>query len=299
MSQPTSGAASSSSPTLLDSHEFLARKSFVELDARGRAQALLDEGSYRELLGPFERLESPWLLLQGVVPQADDGLIVARGKIGGTDSVILAIEGQFHGGGIGEVSGAKIAAALDLALEDAKKGHTIQVVLLLETGGVRLQEANLGLETIAEINSSLIALRQYVPVVGVIAGMVGCFGGMSISASLCSYLIMTREARLGLNGPEVIEEQSGIEEFDSKDRQLIWGVNGGEQRHATGFADYLAEDDVEAIKECIVEAFGRGIPATHRSEQVDDYLKRLAVIDVSHQLESSEVRNLWSNRKQL
>jgi malonate decarboxylase beta subunit len=286
-----------SQPTLLGPQQFFARKSFVELNARERAQALLDEGSYRELLGPFERLESPWLLPQGVVPQADDGLIVARGKIRGTDSVILAIEGQFQGGGIGEVSGAKIAAALDLTLEDAKKGHPIQVVLLLETGGVRLQEANLGLEAIAEINSSLIALRQYVPVVGVIAGMVGCFGGMSITASLCSYLIMTREARLGLNGPEVIEEQSGIEEFDSKDRQLIWGVNGGEQRHATGFADYLAEDDVEAIKECIVEAFGRGIPTTHRSEQVDDYLKRLAAIDVSHQLESSEVRKLWSNGK--
>ena len=299
MSQPTSGTASSSPPTLRDPCEFLARKSFVELSARERAQALLDKGSYRELLGPFERLESPWLLPQGVVPQADDGLIVARGKIDGTDSVILAVEGQFQGGGIGEVSGAKIAASLDLALEDTKKGHPVPVILLLETGGVRLQEANLGLEAIAEINSSLIALRQHVPVVGVIAGMVGCFGGMSISASLCSYLIMTREARLGLNGPEVIEEQSGIEEFDSKDRQLIWSVNGGEQRHATGFADYLAEDDVEAIKACIVEAFGRGIPPTHRSEQVDDYLQRLAAIDVSHQLESSEMRKLWSNRKQL
>jgi malonate decarboxylase beta subunit len=299
MSRSTSGAASSSPPTLRGPSEFLARKSFVELNARERAQALLDEGSYRELLGPFERLESPWLLMQGVVPQADDGLIVGRGEIGGTDSVILAIEGQFQGGGIGEVSGAKIAAALDLALEDAKKGHPVQVVFLLETGGVRLQEANLGLEAIAEINSSLIALRQHVPVVGVIAGMVGCFGGMSITASLCSYLIMTREARLGLNGPEVIEEQSGIDEFDSKDRQLIWGVNGGEQRYATGFADYLAEDDVEAIKACIVEAFGRGIPVAHRSEQVDDYLQRLAAIDVSHQLESSEVRKLWSNRKQL
>jgi malonate decarboxylase beta subunit len=285
--------------TLLDPRQFLARKSFIELYARERAQALLDEGTYRELLGPFERLISPWLLMQGVVPEFDDGTIVARGKIGGRDSVILAIEGQFQGGGIGEVSGAKIAAALDLALEDTKSGQSVQVVLLLETGGVRLQEANLGLEVIAEINSSLLALREHVPVVGVIAGMIGCFGGMSITASLCSYLIMTREARLGLNGPEVIEEQSGIEEFDSKDRQLVWGVNGGEQRYATGFADYLAEDDVEAIKQCIVEAFARGLPATHRSEQVDDYLKRLAAMDVSQQLPSSEVRKLWSKGKQV
>src|SRR6202022_3644594 len=108
-----------SQPTLLGPQQFLARKSFVELNARERAQALLDEGSYRELLGPFERLESPWLLMQGVVPQADDGLIVARGKVGGTDSVILAIEGQFQGGGIGEVSGAKFSATL--ALKEARK----------------------------------------------------------------------------------------------------------------------------------------------------------------------------------
>jgi len=55
---------------------FGSQKLCFELNARERAQALLDEGGYRELLGPFERLESPWLLLQGVVPQADDGLIV-------------------------------------------------------------------------------------------------------------------------------------------------------------------------------------------------------------------------------
>src|SRR5260370_27516520 len=157
-----------SQPTLLGAQQFLARKSFVELNGRERAQALLDEGTYRELLGPFERLKSPWLLIQGVVPESDDGSIVARGKIGGKDSVILAIEGQFQGGGIGEVSGAKIAAALDLALEDTKNGRRVQVVLLLETGGVRLQEANLGLEVIAAINSSLISLRPHVPFVGVI-----------------------------------------------------------------------------------------------------------------------------------
>jgi malonate decarboxylase beta subunit len=281
-----------SQATLLEPGRFLARESFIELNARERAQALLDEGTYRELLGPFDRLESPWLAIQGVVPQADDGVIVARGRMGGKDSVILAIEGQFQGGSTGEVSGAKMTAALDLAREDAERGRPVQVVLLLETGGVRLQEANLGLEAIAEINSSLLALRQHVPVTGVIAGMVGCFGGMSITASLCSYLIVTRQARLGLNGPEVIEEMSGIEEFDARDRQLIWSVAGGEQRHSTGFADFLVEDDVEAIKKCIIEAFGRGIPARHRSEEVDTYLRRLAAMDVSNQLESRQVREL-------
>jgi malonate decarboxylase beta subunit len=283
-------------PNRLDPKRFLARQSFTELNARERAQALLDEGTYRELLGPFDRLESPWLPMQGVVPQADDGLIVSRGTLNGKDSAILAIEGRFQGGSIGEVSGAKIAAALDLAEQDAKRGRPVQVVLLLETGGVRLQEANLGLEAIAEINSSLVALRRHVPVVGVISGMVGCFGGMSITAALCSYLIMTRAGRLGLNGPEVIEEQSGIEEFDSRDRQLVWAVNGGEQRYATGFVDELVEDDVALIRQRVIESFARGVPSRHRSEQVEDYLEYLATIDVTHQLESQEVRRLWSKR---
>jgi len=121
--------------------------------------------------------------------------------------------------------------------------------------------------------------------------------GMAITAALCSYLIMTRQGRLGLNGPEVIEAQSGIEEFDSRDRQLIWAVNGGEQRYATGFVDDLVEDDVELIRERLIEAFGRGVPFRHRSEQVEDYLERLATIDVTHQLESRELRRLWSQEE--
>jgi len=36
-----------SRPTLLGPQQFLARKSFIELNARERARALLDEVSYR------------------------------------------------------------------------------------------------------------------------------------------------------------------------------------------------------------------------------------------------------------
>lgn len=273
--------------------QFLGRESFIELSARERAAGLLDGGTFRELLGPFDRLESPWLTMQGVVPQADDGVIVARGTIRSKPSAVVAIEGKFQGGSIGEVSGAKIVATLELAMEDARRERPVQVVFVFETGGVRLQEANLGLEVIAEINSSLIALRRQVPVVGIISGSVGCFGGMSITAALCSYLIVTRQARLALNGPEVIEEQSGIYEFDSRDRQLIWAVTGGEQRYETGFADVLVDDDTNLIRQAVADAFARGLPRSHRSEQVDDYLQRLSAIDVTHQVDTLALRRSW------
>ena len=37
---------------------FVARQSFIELSARERAQSLMDVGSWRELVGPFDRMES-------------------------------------------------------------------------------------------------------------------------------------------------------------------------------------------------------------------------------------------------
>lgn len=274
--------------TRWESPQMQARPSFIELKARERARALLDEDTFREILGPFERLGSPWLEQQGIVPQSDDGVVVARGRLDGEPAVILAIEGAFQGGSIGEVSGAKIAAALELALRDHEQGIHTRPVLLLETGGVRLQEANAGLAAIAEIIAAIVALRRYVPVVGVIAGMVGCFGGMSIAAGLCSYLISTPAGRLGLNGPEVIEQQAGVQEFDASDRQLIWSVTGGEQRYLSGLVDFMVEDDVSAIITAVREAFRLGLPAEHRSAQVGHYLAQFASIDATRQLSGSE-----------
>ncbi|WP_109483426.1 biotin-independent malonate decarboxylase subunit beta [Paraburkholderia sp. C35] len=255
------------------------RDSFIELTARERARALLDEGTFRELLGPFDRIESPWLPLQGIVCQADDGAVIARGTIDGEPAVVAAIESAFQGGSIGEVSGSKIAAALELALRDCERGKIVRPVVLFETGGVRLQEANLGLAVIAEMQAAIVALRRYVPVVGVIAGMVGCFGGMSLAAGLCSYLIATKQGRLGMNGPEVIEQEAGIEELDSSDRRRVWQMIGGEQRVATGLADALVDDDAQAVRAAVRETFARGVPAAHRTEQVGEYLDRLARMD--------------------
>src|SRR5258708_8657054 len=211
--------------------EYLQRRSFIELNARERAKILFDPGTARELAGPFDRIEAPWLAIQGVTPQADDGCIVMRGTIDSCQAVVIAFNGAFQGGGIGEVSGAKLTAALDLACRDNENGKPTSAVLLLETGGVRLQEANLGFAAVAEIISSIIALRRYVPGISVIAGPVGCFGGMSLAAGGSSYIVMTPGGRLGLNGPEVIAVESGAEELAADDPSLIGSIYSCHQRH--------------------------------------------------------------------
>jgi malonate decarboxylase beta subunit len=168
-------------------------------------------------------------------------------------------------------------------------------VLLLETGGIRLQEANLGLLAVAEIHEAIVALRSHVPVVGVVAGMVGCFGGMAIAAGLCSHVIMTREGRLGLNGPQVVEQEAGVAELDSDDRRLVWETIGGQQRVATGVADELVEDDVATIAEAVRTACEAGVPAEHRSAQVGRYEARLARINVSEPVDGPALRALWDD----
>lgn len=271
--------------------------SFIELNARERARSLLDVGSFRELLDPFDEVMSPWLEKQFIVPQSDDGMVVAKGTFNQQPAIVIAIEGAFQGGSMGEVSGAKMASALELAAEDNRKGIPTQAILCLETGGVRLQEANLGLSAIAEIHSAIVDLRHYTPVIGVIAGMVGCFGGMSIAAALCSYLIVTREARLGLNGPQVIEQEAGIDEYDSRNKPFIWGLIGGRIRYESGFADSIVRDDIHSIREAVINATLLGIPSKYRSDNYEYFLNKISQFDTSKQADTTQIRRLFSEEK--
>jgi malonate decarboxylase beta subunit len=274
--------------------QLLTRDSFIERGARSRAQALLDAGTMRELAGPFERLHSPWLAMQHLVTQADDGVVVAKGRLDGRPTVVLAIEGAFQGGSMGEIGAAKIAGALELALRDHERGVLTQAVIVFETGGVRLQEANLGLAGIAEIQSAIVALRRHRPVIGISAGTVGCYGGMSIAAGLCSYFVMTREARLGLNGPQVIEQEAGVAEFDARQRALIWGLTGGAQRTATHLADACVDDDTAAVRASVIDFFARGVPPVHRSDRAADFLACLERVDTDKQATAQDVRELYA-----
>ena len=274
--------------------QLLSRDSFIERGARSRAKALLDAGTMRELLDPFCGIGSPWLPQQGVTAQLDDGVVVAKGLFDGQPTVVLAIEGAYQGGSMGEVGGAKIAGALELAAQDNRHGVPTRAVILFETGGVRLQEANLGLAAIAEIQAAIADLRRYQPVIGIIAGTVGCYGGMSIAAGLCSYLVVTREARLGLNGPAVIEQEAGVDEFDSRNKPLIWSLTGGEQRFQSGLADAFVDDDTAQVRATVAELFQRGLPKQHRSSQADGFLARLDEVDAGVQATPDAVRANYS-----
>lgn len=231
--------------------------SFAESSARARVAHLLDAQSFHEILGPSERIVSPHLALLGVPSSFDDGVVVGRGKLAGQPVLIAAQEGAFMGGGVGEVHGAKLVGLFKRALRDKPAA----VIVLAESGGVRLHEANAGLIAVSEVMRALLDARaQGIPVIMLIGGANGCFGGMGLIARCADHVVMSDMGRLAMSGPEVIESSHGVEEYDSRDRALVWRTTGGKHRYLIGDCDQLVEDDVAAFREAAIGLLGQSVP---------------------------------------
>jgi len=230
------------------------RISYFEASARARMAALVDAGSFTEFCPPAQRRTSPHLARLDAPVAFDDGVAVGAATVDGQPVLIAAQEGKFNGGAVGEVHGAKIRGLL----ERAAREKPAAVLLLVDSGGVRLHEANAGLIAISEIMRALMATQAAgVPVFALIGGSCGAFGGMGIVTRLCDEVIMSEEGRLGLSGPEVIETVKGVGEFDSRDRSLVWRVTGGKLRRALGDATRLVDDNAAAFRTATIAALSR------------------------------------------
>ena len=223
-----------------------AAVSWYESSARKRVATLLDPGSFQEFIGPEQREMSPHLAIFDLPKQFDDGMVVGQGSLRGERIFVAAQEGRFMGGAFGEVHGAKLTGLLRAALKTGIK----TVLILFDTGGVRLQEANAGELAIAEIMRALLEARAAgIRVIGLVGGRAGCYGGGGLISGCCSALVVSEQGRISVSGPEVIETNKGVEEFDSKDRALVWRTMGGKNRRLIGVADAFADDTVESFRD--------------------------------------------------
>ena len=265
--------------------------SYAECSARERIARLLDPGSFHEWLPPAERVTSPHLAQLGVPCAFDDGVAIGRATLNGRPVFVAAQEGEFMGGGVGEVHGAKLVGLLRRALRDRPDA----VLLLAESGGVRLHEANAGLIAVSEVMRALLDVRAAgVPVLVLIGGANGCFGGMGIVARCADHVVMSDVGRLAMSGPEVIEASHGVDEFDSRDRALVWRTTGGKHRWLIGDCDALVEDDVDAFRAAAIEALGAARAVTLDALEAEHALlgERLALMADAG--EGDEAQQLWS-----
>lgn len=220
-------------------------KSFYEASARERIDNLLDPDSFKEFLPPQLLVMSPHLSILNAPVSFDDGVVIGSGLLDKKKVYIASQEGKFMGGGVGEVHGAKITGLLRKAILNKVDG----VILLLDTGGVRLHEANAGLIAVSEVMRAVLDVREaQIPVISLIGSSNGCYGGMGIVACCTNRIIMSEEGRLSMSGPEVIETANGVEEFDSRDKALVWRTMGGKNRYLLGDSHQLVDDEITAFR---------------------------------------------------
>jgi len=220
---------------------------YLELDARQRILSLVDKDTFSEWLTK-ENFYNAHLADLGLPGQADDGIVIGSGKVSGKDILIAAQQKDFMGGSVGEIHGAKLTGLFKRAVTL----NVAAVILLIDSGGVRLHEANAGEIAISEtIRAIMLARKHGIITIGVVCGKEGAYGGMGIISTCLDYIIVNEIARIGVSGAEVIQTVKGIEAFDAQDRSLVWRVYGGKTRYLQAIAVDYVDANVQSIHDSL------------------------------------------------
>lgn len=288
------------------SWEEIQTGSFFEANARERAFGIVDKNTFTELLNPRDRQSSPHLPVLGEAIGFDDGIVTGVGLMGKRPIFVVSQEGRFIGGAVGEVGGAKMVATLKLALQtydevkekypDSYQERLPAVVISFETGGVRLHEANAGLLAHAEVMDLFQDARHKIPVISVIGSKVGAFGGMGFVAGAADVVIMSEQGRMGLTGPEVIEQEVGKDEFDASNKALVYRTTGGKHKYILNDCNFLVKDQVGAFRKQLTEVLEQPF------EQIEQYRRigsmalveeQIELVDTAARTEPKDAMDLW------
>lgn len=229
---------------------------YLELGARERVTAIVDNNTFVEWLAD-EKLYSPHLAILNLPGEADDGLVIGAAHLDNRKVLVAAQQKDFMGGAVGEIHGAKLTGLFEAAV----KLKAVAVIVLIDSGGVRLHEANAGEISISETIRAIFKARNNgVMTIGVVCGKNGAFGGMGIISACLDYVLISEVGRVGVSGPDVIQTVAGVEAFDAQDRALVWRVYGGKTRYLQDVVQGYVGSDVNLIRQAVVAAMDRRIP---------------------------------------
>ncbi|MEG1726648.1 MAG: biotin-independent malonate decarboxylase subunit beta [Acidaminococcaceae bacterium] len=284
----------------------LVKNSFFDASARERALGMVDAESFTEFLNPRDRFVSPHLPVLGQAVEFDDGTVTGVGLIGKHPVFVISMEGKFIGGAVGEVNGGKMVAILRLAqkaAEQIKNTHPDEydkrrplVAISFETGGVRLHEANAGLLAHAEIMDAFQDCRHKFPVVAVVGSKVGCFGGMGFVAAATDVIVMNEQGRIGLTGPEVIEQEMGKDEFDASNKALVYRTTGAKQKYIMQDCNYLVEDSIKSFYDVLAQIADLPmleIEKLRRIGSLDLVKEQMEIVSLVADMQPKDSMDLW------
>src|SRR5262249_2122519 len=109
----------------------------------------------------------------------------------------------------------------------------------------------------------------------------------------CSALAVSEQGRIAVSGPEVIETNRGVEEFDSRDHALVWRTMGGKHRRlisgAELFVDDTAQDFRDAALALVISVAPFGLATLiAEQERLEDRLHRFGACKDSFEIWRAE-----------
>ncbi len=165
--------------------------------ASQRIAALLDENSFVEIGAMVTARATDFNLKQTETPS--DGVVTGYGVIDGNLVYVYSQDASVLNGSIGEMHAKKIANLYDLALKTGAP-----VIGLIDSAGLRLQEATDALNGFGEIYKKQVMASGVIPQITAVFGT--CGGGLAIFPTLTDFTFMEeKNAKLFVNSPNALD----------------------------------------------------------------------------------------------
>ncbi len=193
--------------------------------ASQRIAALLDDNSFVEIGALVTARATDFNMKPSELPS--DGCITGYGVIDGNLVYVYSQDASVMNGSVGEMHAKKISNLYNLA---EKTGAP--VIGLLDSAGLRLQEATDALNAFGEIYMKQTLASGVIPQITAIFG--SCGGGLALFPTMTDFTFMEeKSAKLFVNAPNALEGNE-ISKCDSSSAQF--------QAKESGIVDVVADE---------------------------------------------------------
>jgi methylmalonyl-CoA decarboxylase subunit alpha len=200
-----------------------------QLSAKDRILSLLDENSFVEVGSLVTRRNTDFNLTQEEV--SGDGVITGYGLIDNRLVYVYSQDNTALNGTVGEMHAKKIVQLYDLAL---KVGAPI--IGVIDSAGMRLQEATDGLNAFGEIYLRQAMASGVIPQITAVLGT--CGGGSAVLTNLSDFSFISNEnGKLFVNSPNTLDGN-----YTTKS-----DTSSAQFQASAGAVDFVGENDLDVL----------------------------------------------------
>ncbi len=218
--------------------------------ASQRIAALLDDNSFVEIGGLVTARATDFNMKPTETPS--DGVITGYGVIDGNLVYVYSQDASVMNGTIGEMHAKKIANLYDLAMKTGAP-----VIGLIDSAGLRLQEATDALAAFGDVYLKQTLASGVIPQITAIFGT--CGGGLGLFPTLTDFTFMEeKNAKLFVNAPNALDGNE-ISKCNSASAKF--------QAEESGIVDVVA-DEASILTQ--IRALVGFLPANNAEEALDE-----------------------------